>query len=254
MKYTVILILLVLSVPAFSQNTNDTETMLAAHLKRIEYFKYDSPDADSVEYENSLFKKLLLKYLIEHPFTITDPMDVVVKAGLTIASSDDNLFRIYSWDTQTGGTMRFYENIYQFRYGNKVYVKQPVSDIEGDPNSWFSKIYTLPTDDGTYYIGVQYSDFSNRDKYTGLGFFKIEFDSLNENVKLVKTSKGMESDIGIGYDFFSVVDRTERPLELIKYDPAAKIISVPVVNEENGSVTDKFKEYKFTGKYFEEVK
>ena len=51
-----------------------------------------------------------------------------------------------------------------------------------------------------------------------------------------------------------MVNRTERPLELIKYDPAAKIISVPVVNEENGSVTDKFKEYKFTGKYFEEVK
>lgn len=64
----------------------------------------------------------------------------------------------------------------------------------------------------------------------------------------------MESDIGIGYDFFSVVDRTERPLELIKYDPETKTIRVPVVNEENGSVTDKFKEYKFTGKYFEEVK
>ena len=254
MKYTIILFALVLSFTAFAQNTNDTERKLAAHLKRMEHFKYDSPNADSVEYENSLFKKLLLNYLIEHPFTITDQMDEVVKAGLTIASSDDNLFRIYSWDTQTGGTMRFYENIYQFRYGNKVYVKQPESDIEGDPNSWFSKIYTLPTDEGTYYIGVQYSDFSNRDKYTGLGFFKIEFNSLQEDVKLVKTSKGMESEIGIGYDFFSVVDRTERPLELIKYDADSKTIKVPVVNEENGSVTDKFETYQFNGKYFEKIK
>jgi len=254
MKYTIILFALILSFTAIAQNTNDTERKLAAHLKRMEHFKYDSPNADSVVNENSLFKKLLLNYLIEHPFTITDQMDEVVKAGLTIASSDDNLFRIYSWDTQTGGTMRFYENIYQFRYGNKVYVKQPVSDIEGDPNSWFSKIYTLPTDEGTYYIGVQYSDFSNRDKYTGLGFFKIEFNSLQEDVKLVKTSKGMESEIGIGYDFFSVVDRTERPLELIIYDATAKTIKVPVVNEENGSVTDKFETYQFNGKYFEKIK
>lgn len=173
MKYTVILILLVLSVPAITQDSKDIETTLAAHLKRMEHFKYDSPNADSVEYENSLFKKLLLKYLIEHPFTITDQMDAVVKAGITIASSDDNLFRIYSWDTQTGGTMRFYENIYQFRYGNKVYVKQPVSDVEGDPNSWFSKIYTLPTDEGTCYIGVQYSDFSTGISTPGLVSLKL---------------------------------------------------------------------------------
>ncbi len=254
MKYSVILILLVLTVTATAQNINDAESMLAGHLKRMEHFKYDSPNSDSVEYENSLFKKLLLKYLIEHPLTITDQMDVVVKAGLTIASSDDKLFRIYSWDTQTGGTMKFYENIYQFRLGTKVYVKQPVSDVEGDPNSWFSKIYALPTDEGNYYIGVQYSDFSNRDKYTGLGFFKIENDSLLEDIKLVKTTKGMESNLGIAYDFFSVVDRTERPLELIKYDPETKTIMVPVVNEENGSVTDKYTEYKFIGKYFEEIK
>jgi len=254
MKYIILLFLFVISGTTFTQNTSETYAILAGYLKKMAYHKYDAPDPDSVAIANTNFKRVLLKYLTEHPSSITSDMDKVVKAGLKIASSDDNLFRIYSWDTETGGTMKFYENIYQYRYGNKVYVKQPVSDIEGDPNSWFSKIYTLPTDEGTYYIGVQYSDFSNRDKYTGLGFFKIAFDALQENVKLVKTSKGMESEIGIGFDFFSVVDRTERPLELIIYDAISKTIKVPVVNEENGSVTDKFKEYKFTGEYFEEVK
>jgi len=254
MKYTVILFLFIISQSVVGQNTSEIHAILSGQLKKIAYYKYDSPDPDSVDISNSHFKRVLIKYLKEHTSSLYSRMDKVVNAGLKIASSDDSLFRIYSWDTETGGTMRFYENIYQYKAGNKVYVLQPVSDVEGEPNSWFSKIYTLPTVEGTYYIGVQYSDFSNRDKYTGLGFFKIEFDSLRENVKLVKTSKGMESDIGIGYDFFSVVDRTERPLELIKYDPEAKTIKVPIVNKENGSVTDKFKEYKFTGKYFEEVK
>jgi hypothetical protein len=254
MKYIILLFLFVISSTTFTQNTSETYAILAGYLKKMAYYKYDSPDADSVVIANTNFKRVLLKHLTEHPSSITSKMDKVVKAGLKIASSEDNLFRIYSWDTETGGTMKFYENIYQYKSGDKVYVLSPVSDVEGDPNSWFSKIYTLPTDEGTFYIGVQYSDFSNRDKYTGLGFFKIEFNSLQEDVKLVKTSKGMESEIGIGYDFFSVVDRTERPLELIKYDADSKTIKVPVVNEENGSVTDKFETYQFNGKYFEKVK
>lgn len=254
MKYKVIIVIFFVSACTFGQNSNEIQTMLSGHLKRIAFFKYDSPNPDSVVLENSLFKKLLIKYLTEDPSSLTEKMDIVVKTGLMIASSSDSLFRIYSWDTETGGTMRFYENIYQYRSGNKVLVQKPVSDIEGDPNSWFSKIYNLPTDNGTYYIGVEYSDFSNRDKYTGLSFFKIGNDTLLDKIKLVKTSKGMESGIGISYDFFSVVDHPERPLELIKYNPITTIVSVPIVKEENGSVTDKYETYKFTGKYFEKIK
>lgn len=254
MKYTVILLLFIISGSAFGQNTNEIFDILAGYLKKMSYYKYDSPNPDSVSIENAKFKSVLLKYLKEYPSSLASGMDKVVDAGLKIATSDDRLFRIYSWDTETGGTMKFYENIYQYSTGKKVYVMQTVSDVEGDPNSWFSKIYTLAADAGTYYLGLQYADFSNRDKYTGLGFFMIEKDSLKDNIKLVKTARGLESAIGIGYDFFSLVDHPERPLDLIKYDAAEKTVKVPVVNQENGSITDKYETYKFTGKYFEIVK
>jgi hypothetical protein len=56
--------------------------------------------------------------------------------------------------------------------------------------------------------------------------------------------------LGFSFDFFSVVDRAERPVKLIDYNAIEKTISIPVVWE-NGKVTSKLIVYKFTGEYFE---
>ena len=63
----------------------------------------------------------------------------------------------------------------------------------------------------------------------------------------------MTNIINVSFDFFSVVDRPERPVKLIKYDNTKKIIYIPVVYED-GKVTDKFIHYKFNGKFFEKIK
>jgi hypothetical protein len=63
----------------------------------------------------------------------------------------------------------------------------------------------------------------------------------------------MTGRISVEFDFFSVVDRPERPLKLIKFDKTKTIIYIPVVYED-GKVTDKFIQYKFNGKYFEKYK
>src|SRR5688572_169486 len=120
MKYFIIIFLLISSLSVSAQ-TNEIEIKLAGHLNRISYLKYTAPNDDSLLIENALFKKLLIEYLKEDELTLTASFDTVVKAGLLIASSDDHLFRIYSWDTQTGGTMRFYNNVYQYKTRNKVY-------------------------------------------------------------------------------------------------------------------------------------
>jgi len=83
--------------------------------------------------------------------------------------------------------------------------------------------------------------------------WSVENGKLNQSVKLIKTAEGINYYIGFEYDFFSVVDRPERPVKLIKYDKSKKIIYIPVVYDD-GTVTKKFIQYKFNGKYFEKYK
>ncbi len=253
MKYTVILAIFFVSNFAFGQNTSEMHAMLAGHLKKMTYYKYDSPNPDSVEIENAHFKRLLLRYLTEHPSSLISKMDKVVKAGLIIAASDDSLFRIYSWDTQTGGTMRFYENVYQYRFGEKVFVKESLSDTEGDPKSWYSEIYTMNDNEKKYYLGVYNAEYSTRDIAQGIKFFTIENDQLNNDVKLAKTKDGLSGALGINFDFFSLQNHDERPLKLVLFDSDKKTISVPIVTD-NDKITDKFNIYKFKNGLFEEVK
>ena len=86
--------------------------------------------------------------------------------------------------------------------------------------------------------------------YSDQNFF---YNTLNDGVKLIKTKSGLNNTLGFNFDFFSVVDFKERPVILIKYNPALKSFSIPVVLE-NGEVTDKKIIYKFTGQYFELTK
>lgn len=248
-KYILIAALAFSAFEIFSQDTKKEEVLLG-HLKRMNYFKYENPDYDSLAVVSALFGKLLFEYVSEDQSTLSNNFAEMVKGGLIIADSDDREFRIYSWDTQTGGTMRVYDNIFQYSDEKMVYSKQNPGEIEGDPKSWYSKIYTLISGRKKYYLGINHSDYSTSDKSTGIRFFSTQT-GFNDSLKLIKTDDGLSNGAGIGYNFFSVVDRPERPLELIKYDPDNKTISIPVVKEEDGSVTDKFNVYKFNGEYFE---
>jgi hypothetical protein len=50
-----------------------------------------------------------------------------------------------------------------------------------------------------------------------------------------------------------VVNHPERPLRLIKYDSSKKILSIPVVDD-NEKVTNRYLLYQFNGKYFQFIK
>jgi hypothetical protein len=254
MKYTFFIILFLVSQLTFSQSFGEIENRLAGHLDKMNYYKYQNFNTDSVTIENESFKKLLVKYISEDPATLNMPFDTVVKSGLSIATSADGMFRIYSWDTQTGGTMRFYDNVYQYKTMNKVYYKLNEADplIEGDPRSWYSEIYTLEDGDKKYYLGVYNADYSTMEKAQGINFFSIEGTSLND-VKLAKTKEGLSSGLGTGYNFFSIPDNDERPFKIVKYDNNKKTITVPLFAD-NGSPTGKTTVYKFRNGYFEEIK
>jgi hypothetical protein len=63
----------------------------------------------------------------------------------------------------------------------------------------------------------------------------------------------MQNTLYFNFNFFKLAGHDELPLHLIRYDAQNKIISIPVVLDDE-QVTKKFMRYQFNGVYFEKIK
>jgi hypothetical protein len=153
---------------AFGQDQKAMEKALPGQFKKIGYwaeYKGNNPrQYDSLEIANKHFREVLLKYTSRYPSTISFGFKDLEKEGLTIATSADGMFRVYSWDTWTGGTMHYFDNVYQYKAAGKVYSKA-IEDAnnEGDPGYWYSAIYSLANGGKTYYLGVRHASYSTKE-------------------------------------------------------------------------------------------
>lgn len=256
-KNTILLLLLFFQAQLFSQakTGKQIDIELSRAYKKIEAcrFSADTIDWHCLDIENRLFRKKMTDYTSANPSTLTSPLDSL-KTVINIADAGDHLFRIYSWDTDQGGTMHDFEAIFQYKSGDAVYSKAFYNDAADNDDyiPFYSKIFTLKANNKTYYLAISNGIYSNKDISQSVQVFTIEGNAINDKTKIIKTKSGLTHTIRIDFDFFSVVDRPERPLELIKYDADKKIIYIPIVLE-NGKVTNRFIRYQFTGQYFEKM-
>jgi hypothetical protein len=201
------------------------------------------------------FKVKVLEYT-KTASTLKYKFDELDKS-ITIKTSEDGKFRAYSWDRLDGGTMHFFETVYQFQGKDGKVYSQTVETEEGNAEGFVKDIFSVQTKLGNVYLVVKTAIGSTQDRYEGVGLFRIDGDKLNDGVKLFKTKSGLTNSIGFSYNFFSVVDRKERPVELILFDKKTKVLKIPVVIENekflNGEVTDKIIKYKFNGTYFVKI-
>jgi hypothetical protein len=252
------MILFFVSCHAYAQSLQKIEEELLKPFKQLDYWAfYKDGDHlinryDSIEAANTAFCKKLLEYTSSVRSTFTYDFKELEKRGLAIRTSEDGLFRIYSWDTWMGGTAHQFEAIFQYKVDNKVVSKLAVYE-DGDMGRWYSNIYDLKVDNKTYYIGLYHEVHSTSDSYQGVKLFCIEGNKLNESVRLFKTTTGIQNELGFAFSFFSVADHPERPVKLIYYDKDDDQLHLAIVLED-GTVTKRFITYQFTGKYFERVK
>ncbi|MEO5998130.1 MAG: hypothetical protein ABIN89_15405 [Chitinophagaceae bacterium] len=255
MRKVLIAFLPFFSFISFAQDVKKTEQDLVLHFKKIDYWStYKGNDArinsiDSLQKANEIFQQKLMEYTSKQPATLTYDFRALKKEAITIATSTDKKFRIYSWDTKAGGTMHFFKNVYQYQAGSKVFSKSSKTE-EGDSGGWFSEIFNLNGNGKHIYMGYFNAIYSTSDAYQAIKFFTITNNELVDNPPLIKTKSGMNHELGFGFNFFSVANRKERPVKLIYFDSAQKTIKIPVVNAKS-EVTKKIIIYKFSGKYFE---
>lgn len=252
----VVLIVQTFALLASAQTPQKIEQELVKNIKEVQkYSNYGSKyDSDKLIAANNVFEKNLLKYT-KLPSTLSYYFPALNKLMMN-ATSDDGNFRVYTWDSEAGGTMHEYYRIYQYRGGDgKVYSKtEDSAEEDGGAGSFVYDVFTVNAKSGKIYIVCSNFIGSNVDHYQSADLFTIKGNAIQEKVKLIKTASGLTHTLSFEYNFFSVVDRKERPIKLIKFDKKSNTLKIPVVVEDkefmNGRVTDKFISYKFNGMYF----
>ncbi|HEY9002252.1 MAG TPA: hypothetical protein VIM89_12925 [Mucilaginibacter sp.] len=251
----------------FAQTPHQIENDLLKSFKRIDYWEdYRNSNKENVDKSErgndslnkacDTFAEKLKFYTSNYPFTINQEFSSiaqkrnnVTKNRVNILTSTDGLFRIYSWDTRSDGTMYSFSDVIQYKIGEKT--KSSLIS-ESDSGQWkyvyyYSDLYTLNANNKTYYLAIYNGAYTHVEAGQGIQIFAIENGKLNDDIKLIKTGSGLHSQLYYEYLFDGGKN------DDIKYDPVQKTISLPVVVSK-GRVTNKRITYKFTGQYFERVK
>ncbi len=242
---------------AAAQTPQTMEDELLAHFKVLnEASSYTGSGDDEVQTrENKAIYNKLRKYgkrsdVLAFSFSR-------LSEEMTIRTSKDGNFRSYSWDCECGGTMHDYYSVFQYRSGKsvKVYAEPFATDIsERGVGAFVHDIFQMPVKGGTVYMPI--STFIGSTSHNGqfIEVWLLKNGKLYTEPKLIQTKKGLTDSIFFEYNFFSVVNRPERPIKLVFFDEKSGSFKFPVVIEEEktpyGRVTDKFITYTFNGKYF----
>lgn len=205
---------------------------------------------DSIVVYSDKFETEFTKFIQNNPATFNYSFKRFIDSNFCdVRTSTDGNFRIYSWDTWTGGTQHVFQTIYQWKSEGKVFTKIPKYE-EVDPGTFCSKIFTVNIKGRQHYLAVTNGILSTKDAVQIISDYTIQGNKLIDTIPIFKTKTKELNSIDVEFDFFSVVDRPERPLELIKYDDKRKTIYIPVVDEK-GQVTKRNLLYQLKGNYFE---
>ncbi|MGZ3766426.1 MAG: hypothetical protein ACXVB0_15600 [Mucilaginibacter sp.] len=258
MKFFLIICCCFITSNLFAQNLKAIEADLLRSFKTIDYWRdksyteADGPLGDSLERSNDIFGEKLQGYVIKYPKTISYPFNSLVKNHLDISTSADGLFRIYSWDTWTGGTMHFFESVMQYKSGSNFKAIIDTTKFEGDVRPNYHDLFTFKANGKAYYLAVYLSIASTIEVADGIHIFTIDNGNLTD-AKIIKTHSGLHSELENDYDFRSVVNIEYGKRPKPRFDEKTNTIYLPLVDG-NYKMTNKFILYKFTGQYFEKVK
>lgn len=256
-----LLLLVASAINAFGQTPAKIEQELIKRAKNIDEWtmrndRTGEEMTEAIEKEHQIFQEKLLKYT-KRSSTLKFNFKGLAK-HLSIATSDDGKFRAYSRDLQGGGTMHFFETIYQYQAPNGRVYSRIQNLKETDPGGFVYDVFSLDSKKGRVYMVCTASIGSTQDHSQNIRAFRIDGIRLNDSVKIIKTNSGLNDSVGFSFNFFSVVDRSERPIRLFSYDKKTRAFKFPVIIEDdkfpNGRVTDRFIKYQFNGNYFAKVK
>lgn len=241
------------SVNAFSQTKDLTaqEEKLADLYSTMVSFFYT--DKDSLELYAKKFEKEFKGFIKSNPGTLQYDFKKLGEEEniCQIQTSSDGNLRIYNWDTENSGPVHYHKSIYQWRSNGKVFTNIGGGDEDVDGGDVCANLYTVKIDNKVHYLVIKRSVGSGRDQGESISAYRIDGEKLIDTVKVFKTKTETLNSIIVNTDNFNVVDDYNQD-EGITYDAQKKIVSIPLVNE-NNALTNNYLLYKLKGRYFEYV-
>ncbi|MDX1908184.1 MAG: hypothetical protein SF053_14205 [Bacteroidia bacterium] len=243
------------TVRLYSQDLIRAEQALVACFDKITYWAqqtklhYHEAALDSLRAANHVFDQALLTYTNQVPGTLSHPFSRLQAVGLHIATSPDGCFRVYSWDTQLGGTLHLYHRQYQYKGENGRVYSQLVENASETGGFFCSDIFMITGNNRKIYLAYCHETLTTSLAYQKIKLYQVSGNTLDTHIPLIKTRTGVRPELGFEFNIFSVLNRPERPFRLILVDPAAQTIQIPVVYED-GTVTHRSIVYVFDGQYF----
>ena len=228
---------------AQKEKFEDKETVL---LKEYVFFT-ETNDFEKKETQSIEFSKKIKNFILENPKTLSYDFKKL-KDRLYIITSNDEKLRFYTWNTELGGTMPSFDQIIQYSSNGDV---KTIYNKEQSGSPYFvSEIIKTSVNNQTYYLVISNGIFSTKDNTQTVQAFTIRNNKLIDSDKIFKTKNKTLNKIQINFDFFSVVDRPERPVRLIQFEKNK--LYIPIVNKE-GVVSSKFLVYQLKNSYFQYV-
>ncbi len=223
------------------------EADLYTTYSRVLYFD-KMHNFDSLSLKSEEFSEKFLQYVSKNPSTMAYSFSkLTTNRYCGISYSDDEMLKIYSWDTWTGGTMRFFKSLFQYKIGEKT----NVYSNDAEDGFFYSKIFTLKIGSQTIYLTLGNAIYSTRDIAQAVQAWQVQGDKLVP-AKIFKTkSNNILSQIKVNCDFTSVSNRPERPIDLIFYDKNKQAIKVSVVDTKGAVMNDRFIIYKLNNNLLE---
>jgi hypothetical protein len=242
-----------ISANTYSQNKKfaaQEDKLAKIYSKMLSFYQ---KNGDSVDFYSLKFEKEIKTFVQKNPETLNYRFKKLDEDSgfCSIQTSADRKFRIYSWNSWMGGSMRIYKEFYQWKGNGKVFVKTPQYMEGSDEGCICYDLYTVFVKNRMYYLASKLSVASGRDRVYSVSAYRIDGDKLLDSVKLFKTKTEMLNTIDVYVDLGKVVEPIERE-EFISYDPGKKIVSIPLVNEKD-ELTNKNLLYQLKGRYFEYI-
>lgn len=242
----------------FAQNISTIEKQLNNAFQRINYWSSKGRDHknfyDSLSSANTKFENLLVRYTSSYPETLHHDFKSLKKTGFMMATSEDGRFRVYSWNSWTGGSMHFFKNVYQYETPDKkTHSKAAESLSEGDPGFYYYQIDDIISENKKYYLTQSKAILSSGLSYHNIKVFSIDNGQLNDSAQLIRTQSGIKNQLGYEVDLTASANRQYEGRDYeIEYDKKNKIISIPLIQADSKVTTKKIR-YQFKGKYFEKI-
>ncbi|MEO6981386.1 MAG: hypothetical protein ABI113_23530 [Mucilaginibacter sp.] len=232
-----------ISFSSVAQSSKNIEERLNKSFKRISYWELHKNDRnvsgdDSLEKANDFFQQKLKEYTVKYQLTLKQRFLKI--ENLNVAVSGDGNLKCYSWDDGTGGTMRYYKNVIQYKIGNQLF-------SESIETGMLDEIYTIKIRNITYYLVTHFAQAMSGYYSEGISMWTIKNGRLYMNPKLFKTGFHLTSSIDYSYYM------DERFNGHLRYDKKTNVLYIPVTTEDE-RLTGKHAAYIFSGRYFEKMK